>query len=85
MSRDKDCLLGEPVDYNQDSVKPREWQKFLNEVYRNKIPWLFRDRELFEGSIGLVMLWLGSYTSDIGLTELLYISTEAGPEVSAAD
>jgi len=24
MGRDKDCLLGEPVDYDQDSVKPRE-------------------------------------------------------------
>jgi len=23
MGRDKDCLLGEPVDYDQDSVKPR--------------------------------------------------------------
>jgi len=24
MGRDKDCLLGEPVNYDQDSVKPRE-------------------------------------------------------------
>jgi len=23
IGRDKDCLLGKPVDYNQDSVKPR--------------------------------------------------------------
>jgi len=22
MGKDKDCLLGEPVDYDQDSVKP---------------------------------------------------------------
>ena len=34
--------------------------------------------ELFEGSIGLVTLWLQSHTSDTGLAELLYISTEAG-------
>jgi len=40
---------------------------------------------LFERSIGLVTLWLGSHTSDTGLVELLYISTEAGPGVSAAD
>jgi len=43
---------------------------------------LFRDRELFERSIGLVMLGLGSHTSNTGLAELLYISMEAGPEVS---
>ena len=29
---------------------------FFNEVHRNRIPWLFRDGELFEGSVGLVML-----------------------------
>jgi len=38
MGKDKDCLFGKPVDYDQDSVKPRGWWKFLNEVYRNKIP-----------------------------------------------
>jgi len=38
MGRDKDRLLGEPVDYDQDSVKPGGWQKFLDEVYRNGIP-----------------------------------------------
>jgi len=46
---------------------------------------LFRDRELFEGSIGLVTLWLGSHTNDIGLAESLYISTKTGPGVSMAD
>ena len=46
---------------------------------------MFRDGELFEGSIGLVKLWLGSHTSDTGLAELLYISMEAGPGVTAAD
>ena len=40
---------------------------------------------LFEKSVGLVMLWLGSYTSDIGLAELLYISMETRLGVSAAD
>ena len=30
-------------------------------------------------------LWFGLYTSDTELAELLYISIEAGPEVSAAD
>jgi len=71
-------LLGKPVNYNQDSVKPEEWWKFLNKVYRNRILWSFRDRKLFERSIGLMTLWLGSHTSDTGLTELLYISMEAG-------
>jgi len=46
---------------------------------------LFRDRKLFEKSIGLVTLWFGSHTSDIGLAELLYISMEARPGVSMAD
>jgi len=44
-----------------------------------------RDRKLFERSIGLVTLWLGLHTSDTGLVEFLYISTEAGPGVSMAD
>ena len=46
---------------------------------------MFRDRELFEGSVGLVTLWLGSHTSDTGLAELLYISIEAGLGVTVAD
>ena len=46
---------------------------------------MFRDRELFERSIELVMLWLGLHTSDTGLAELLYISMEARPGVSTAD
>ena len=58
---------------------------FLNGVYRNGIPWSFRNRELFERSVGLVMLWLGSYTSDTELTELLYISMETRPEVSVVN
>jgi len=40
---------------------------------------------LFEKFIGLVTLWLGLHTSDTGLAELLYISMEAGPEVSVAN
>ena len=46
---------------------------------------MFRDGELFEGSIELVILWLGLHTSNTGLAELLYVSTEAGPGVSVAD
>jgi len=53
--------------------------------HRNRIPWLFRDGELFERSIRLVTLWLGLHTSDTGLAELLYIITEAGPGVSVVD
>ena len=37
MDGNKDYLLDELVNYNQDSVKPREWQEFFNEVYRNRI------------------------------------------------
>ena len=33
----------------------------------------------------LVMLWLRSYTSDIELTELLYISMEVGPGIPMAN
>ena len=46
---------------------------------------MFRDRELFERSVGLVTLWLGLHISDTGLAELLYISMEARPGVFAAD
>ena len=42
-------------------------------------------KELFEESVELVTLWLGSYTSNTGLAELLYISMEARPEVFTAD
>jgi len=38
MDRDKDYLLGELVDYDQNSVKPRGWQEFFNEVHKNEIP-----------------------------------------------
>ena len=40
---------------------------------------------MFEKSIGLVTLWLRSYTSNTGLAELLYISMEARPGVFMAD
>ena len=46
---------------------------------------MFRNRELFERFVELVTLWLRLHTSDTGLAELLYISMEAGLEVSAAD
>jgi len=46
---------------------------------------LFRDGELFEGSVGLVTLWLGLHTSDTGLAELLYVSMEARPGVTVAE
>ena len=39
MGRDKDHLLSKLVDYDQDSVKPGGWWKFLNKVHRNGIPW----------------------------------------------
>jgi len=57
----------------------------LDKVHRNGILWLFRDRKLFERSIELVTLWLGLYTSDTRLAELLYISMEAGPGISAVN
>ena len=40
---------------------------------------------MFERSIRLVTLWLGSHTSDTELAELLYISTEAGPGISVVN
>ena len=46
---------------------------------------MFRNGELFERSVGLVMLWLRLHTSDIGLAELLYISIEARLGVFMAD
>ena len=46
---------------------------------------MFRNGELFERSIELVMLWLRSHTSDIGLAKLLYISMEAELGVSVVD
>ena len=38
MNKNKDHLLGKLVNYDQDSSKPGEWWKFLNEVYKNGIP-----------------------------------------------
>ena len=46
---------------------------------------MFRDGKLFERSIELVTLWFGLHISDTGLAELLYISMEARPGVSAVD
>ena len=46
---------------------------------------MFRNKKLFERSIGLVTLWLESHTSDTGLTELLYISIETRPGVSVVN
>jgi len=46
---------------------------------------LFGDRKLFERSVGLVTVWLGSHTSDIRLVKLLYISMEARLGIFAAN
>jgi len=43
---------------------------------------LFRDRELLEGFIRLVILRFGLYTSDTGFAELLYISIETRPGIT---
>ena len=53
----------------------------FNEVHRNRILWLFRNRKLFGRSIELVTLWLGLYVSDIRLAKLLYISIETRPGI----
>ena len=45
----------------------------------------FGNKELFEKSVGLMILWLGLYTSNIGHTELLYISIKAGLGISMAN
>ena len=37
VGRDKNHLLDELVDYDQNSVKSRGWQEFLNEIHRNRI------------------------------------------------
>jgi len=58
---------------------------FFDKVHRNGILWSFRDKKLFKRSIELVTLWLGLHTSDTGLAELLYISIETGPGISAAN
>ena len=44
-----------------------------------------RDRKLFERFVELIILWLRLYTSNTGLTELLYISTETRPEIFVAN
>ena len=44
-----------------------------------------RNRELFERFVGLVMQRFGLYTSDTELVELLYISVEAGPEITTVN
>ena len=85
MGRDKDHLPGKLVNYDQDSVKPRKWWEFLNEVHKNGIPWLFGNRKLSEKSIGLVTLWLELYIHDTELTELLYISIETEPGIFMAN
>ena len=85
MGKNKDYLLSELVNYNQDSVKPRELWKFLDEVHKNGIPWSFGNIKLFERSAELVMLWLRSHTSNIELVELLYISIKTGSGISMAN
>jgi len=45
----------------------------------------YGDRKLFERFIKLVTLWLKLHTSDIELVELLYISIEARPGISAVN
>ena len=85
MSRNKDHLLGELVNYNQNSIKSREWWEFFNEIYKNRIPETFEDRKLFERSIELIMLEFGLYICNIRLTELLYICIEAWVGVFVAN
>jgi len=74
MSRDENCLLSELVDNYQNSIKPREWQKFLNKIHGNGILEIFGDRKLLERSIELLILGFGSHVNDIGFVELLYIT-----------
>ena len=85
MGRNKDYLLGKPVNNDQNSVKSEEQWKFLIKIYRNRIPWLFGNRKLFERFIVLVILWFRLYTSNTRLAELLYISIETVPEISIAN
>ena len=85
ISRDEDYLLSKPVNNGQDSIKPGEWWEFLDIIYENGISQTFGDGKLLEKSIRLVMLRFELHTSNTRLAELLYISMETRPGVSAAD
>jgi len=46
---------------------------FLDKIYENEIPEMFRNQKLFERFIKLVVLKFVLYTSNIKLVKLLYI------------
>ena len=55
-SRDEDGLLGEPIDDDENCIKTRGGQEFLNEVYRNGLPWIFWNWELLKELMGVMSL-----------------------------
>ena len=55
---------------------------FLDKIYENEIPEIFRNRKLFERSIKLVILKFGLYASNTKLVELLYICVKTWLEIS---
>ena len=56
--RNENGLLCEPINYDKDGVETRGKWEFLNEVHRNQVPGLLRNRDLLKKSIGTMSLRL---------------------------
>ena len=73
------------IHNDQDGVEAGGWRRFLDEIHGDGVPGLFQDQELFQESVGLVTLWLGSHTGGARLAVVLNEGAEEWPSVVIMD
>ena len=85
MRRNEDCLLREPVHNHEDCGEARTRRKMLNEIHRNGIPRLLRNRKLLESSVRLVPGRLGTLANRTRLAIVLDEVLDTGQHILSRD
>ena len=78
-------MLREAVYYDQDSGKARGCGELFYEIHGDGIPWLLRDGELFEHTVGAMTWGLRASTGSAGLDIVLDIRVYSWPCVFTSD
>lgn len=85
VSRNKNGLLGHPIDDNEDSGEAKGVGELLDEIHGDGVPRFVGDRELLEGSVGLVTRSFRTSTSSTGTDVVFDEGADTGPGVIASD
>ena len=85
MSGDEDGLLGETINDDENGGEAGGGWELFDEVHGDGVPWLIRDGELLESSVGTMTRGFRTATSSTRFDIVLHEGADSGPSILAAD